>query len=127
LFNLPCYAGGLALAPHADGGDGALDLCTFARGSLWHGLWYLGGVLTGMHRRMPDFSSHPVRRVRLESDGRVPYQLDGDPGGWLPVEVTVLPGRLTLFASPERLARVRQQAAMGPQTAVLADYVVRPA
>ncbi|MFO0900369.1 MAG: diacylglycerol kinase family protein [Pirellulales bacterium] len=113
LFNLPCYAGGLGLAPHADGGDGALDLCTFARGSFWHGLWYLGGVLTGMHRRMPDFKTRPVQRVRLEADERVPYQLDGDPGGCLPVEVETLPGRLTLFASPARLAALRCPAAHG--------------
>jgi diacylglycerol kinase family enzyme len=108
LFNLPCYAGGLALAPHADGVDGALDLCTFARGSLWHGLWYLGGVLTGTHRRMPDFTSRRVQRVRLESHERVPYQLDGDPGGWLPVDVETLPGRLTVYASPARLAAFRK-------------------
>jgi diacylglycerol kinase family enzyme len=111
LFNLPCYAGGLPLAPHADGADGTLDLCTFARGSLWHGLWYLGTVVTGAHRRLPDFASVAVRRVRLESAERVPYQLDGDPGGWLPVEVESLPGRLTLYASPARLAQLRGAAA----------------
>jgi diacylglycerol kinase family enzyme len=27
----------------------------------------------------------------------VPYQLDGDPGGELPVEIRVLPGRLALL------------------------------
>ena len=32
----------------------------------------------------------PGRRVRLEAEGDVPYQVDGDPAGALPVEVEVL-------------------------------------
>jgi len=32
--------------------------------------------------------------VRIESDGEVPYQLDGDPGGVLPVEIAAMPGRM---------------------------------
>jgi diacylglycerol kinase (ATP) len=35
--------------------------------------------------------------VRIESDVPVPYQLDGDPGGYLPLEIEVLPNRLTLI------------------------------
>jgi diacylglycerol kinase (ATP) len=31
----------------------------------------------------------------------VPYQLDGDPGGLLPLDVQVLPGRLTLVVPRE--------------------------
>jgi diacylglycerol kinase family enzyme len=34
--------------------------------------------------------------LRLTSDARVPDQLDGDPGGALPLELRVLPGRLAL-------------------------------
>ena len=36
-FNLPCYGGGLQIAPQADAADGLLDVCTFHRGGLWHG------------------------------------------------------------------------------------------
>ena len=28
VFNLPCYGGGFRIAPHSDGSDGLLDLCT---------------------------------------------------------------------------------------------------
>jgi len=34
VFNLPCYALGLRIAPHADGTDGMLEVCTFKEGSL---------------------------------------------------------------------------------------------
>lgn len=38
-FNLPCYGGGLRLAPQADATDGLLDVCAFRRGSLWAAGW----------------------------------------------------------------------------------------
>ncbi len=106
-FNLPCYGGGLKLAPKADGSDGLLDLCTFDRGSLWHGLRYAAGVLLRRHQRMADCHTRRVRRLRLTSDAEVPYQLDGDPGGTLPVEVEVLPDYLSLVVPSDTAARLR--------------------
>jgi diacylglycerol kinase family enzyme len=96
VFNLPCYGGGLKIAPWADGADGTLDLCGFARGSLPLGLWYLSNVVLGRHRRLADCLTGRVRRLKIEADEPVPYQLDGDPAGWLPLDVDVLPGRLAL-------------------------------
>lgn len=101
-FNLPCYAAGLPLAPQADGTDGALDLTTFERGSIWHGLRYLGSVILRRHHSLADHATLRVTSLRLESDELVPYQVDGDPGGVLPVEIQVLPGRLCLLAPPRR-------------------------
>ena len=103
-FNLPCYGAGLQIAPEADGSDGLLDICTFRHGGLWHGLYYTAAVLTGTHHWAGRFlfAHRQVGRLRVMSDSKVPYQLDGDPGGFLPVEIEVLPKRLTLVA-PERL------------------------
>jgi diacylglycerol kinase family enzyme len=99
VVNLPLYAGGLMFAPQATATDGLLDVCTFKEGSLWYGLVYLGGVMLGQHEGMQDFMRVQTRRLRVEADGTVPYQLDGDPGGDLPVEFSVLPRRLTLLVS----------------------------
>ena len=97
-FNLPCYGGGLRLAPQADAADGRLDVCGFSRGSLWDGLRYAAAVYRGRHQALPDCLTHRASRLRITSDAEVPYQLDGDPGGVLPVDIEVLPGRLTLVA-----------------------------
>jgi len=99
-FNLPCYAAGLPLALEADGADGALDLTTFERGSIWHGLRYLASVILRRHHQLAEHATFRVTRLRIEADELVPYQVDGDPGGVLPVDVEVLPGRLALFAPP---------------------------
>jgi diacylglycerol kinase family enzyme len=97
VVNLPRYAGGLRIAPDASGSDGLLDVCTFKDGSLWSGLRYLSGVILGQHASWDDCVTVRASRIRIESDARVPFQLDGDPGGFLPVEIVVLPDHLTLL------------------------------
>jgi diacylglycerol kinase (ATP) len=100
VVNLPRYAGGLSFAPQASGTDGLLDVCTFKEGTLMYGLMYLGGVMLGQHEGMQDFTRVQTRKLRVEAAGNVPFQLDGDPGGELPAEFSVLPGRIRLLIDP---------------------------
>ncbi len=96
IFNLPCYARGLKIAPSADGTDGLLDVCAFKHGSLWSGLKYLSGIILGQHETWEDCVTRQSKTIRIESEGQVPYSVDGDPGGHLPIEIEVIPNRLTL-------------------------------
>ena len=59
----------------------------FAGGSFFHGLWYLGTLLVDQHRQLPDCTVQRVRRLRIESDRPVPYELDGDASGFLPLDI----------------------------------------
>ena len=99
VVNIPRYAGGLRFVPTAVGTDGLLDVCGFRKGSLLHGLRYLGGVVSGQHLRWRDCCHVQTRRIRIESEVEVPYQLDGDPGGVLPLEISVLPARVRLITT----------------------------
>ncbi len=101
VFNLPKYAMGLRIAPEAIGHDGLLDVCTFKDGSLISGLTYLSGIVLGQHQSWRDCTVKRAVSVRIESDGDVPFEVDGDPGGKLPADIEVLPNRLTLLASPD--------------------------
>jgi diacylglycerol kinase family enzyme len=92
VFNLPCYGGGFRIAPQSDGSDGLLDVCGFRRGGFWR---HLAAVVLRRHQRSADWFACRRRRLRIIADGEVPYQIDGDPGGRLPLDVEVLPGRLT--------------------------------
>ncbi len=98
VFNTPSYAAGLQIVSEADPTDGKLEIATFSGGSFWHGLWQLSAVALGQHRQLPGFQLRRSNHVCIRSDHHVPYQVDGDPGGFLPVEIEVLPGRLTLLA-----------------------------
>jgi diacylglycerol kinase (ATP) len=97
VFNLPKYGFGLKFAPAASGADGEFDVCTFRRGGLFHGLGYLSSIVLGFHRRLAGCEYVKCSRVRIESDEPVHFELDGDPGGTLPVELEVVPRRLRLF------------------------------
>jgi diacylglycerol kinase (ATP) len=94
VFNIPRYALNLPIAADAEPTDNWLDLCTFSRGNLWHGLFYFLLILFRLHRRFEQSRHTRFQQLRIEAaDPRqeVPYQLDGDPGGILPLEIKILP------------------------------------
>jgi diacylglycerol kinase family enzyme len=102
IFNLPRYAANLQFCPQADPLDGKLDVCTFRQPGIIKGFGYLSRLWLGSHQRMADFSHSLATGITLKSSDEVaapliPYQLDGDPGGVLPLEIRVLPGRLKLI------------------------------
>lgn len=97
LFNVPRYAMNLSIAGQADPEDGLLDFCGFRGGNLVNGLMYLAGVLLRQHGKYRDTTVRRGTRFVITSEETVPYQLDGDPGGELPLEITVLPGRVPMI------------------------------
>jgi diacylglycerol kinase family enzyme len=100
VVNIPRYAGGLNLAPGATPTDGLLHVATFRDGSIWSAVRYLYGVALQQHANWDDVEMSAVTGVRIEAadEGEeAPYQLDGDPGGELPLEVRVLSEQLTLL------------------------------
>jgi diacylglycerol kinase family enzyme len=107
-FNLPLYALGLPIAPDAVATDCLLDICTFERGAVWSVARYLWHVMRKIHHTLPDAELTRTGRFRLEptTSASVAYQIDGDFGGTLPVEVEVLPGQLRLLVSPETAHRL---------------------
>jgi diacylglycerol kinase (ATP) len=107
-FNLPLYALGLPIAPDALATDGLLDVCTFERGSTWSVLRYLWHVRRGCHLGLPDTALRRCSRFRLEGPNSVElaYQVDGEYGGTLPVDVELLPGELRLLVTAETAARL---------------------
>lgn len=101
VFNVPSYAAGLPIAPEASPFDGRLNVVTFVGGSVWHGMYHLASVLMGTHRSEKDVLDSLACRIALDAPQPVPFQLDGDPGGMLPVEIEVVPQRLTVVVPPQ--------------------------
>ncbi len=100
VFNLPRYAAGLAIEPIAIGDDGKMDVIAFQRGSILSGLRYLAGILLGRHLKFSDVVRRRGKVIEISSESRVPYQLDGDYIGRLPLRITTLPGRVHLLVPP---------------------------
>ena len=96
VFNVPTYAGGLGICSDASPNDGLLDIVTFQGSSFWHGLYHLSAVVLRQHQNLSEFDSFRAKKIRIESEAEVPYQVDGDPGGFLPVDVEVAARQLHL-------------------------------
>jgi len=102
VANLPEYGFALKLTPDADPCDGLLDVRVYQGCSVWklacHALatrWKLES-----HRRIVRFRTRQVRISALPTDSsgdRIPVQADGDPAGWLPVDIRVNPGAMRLI------------------------------
>ncbi len=98
LLNLPRYAAGLDIAPDAKSDDGLIDICAFKHGGFIRGLVYFARLRTRTHANLSDFLHVRSSKFRIEAsptqNAKVSYQLDGDWGGYLPLEVESLPNRL---------------------------------
>jgi diacylglycerol kinase family enzyme len=107
-FNLPLYAFGLPIAPDANATDGKLDLCAFERGNIGSVFRYLWHVRLGVHSRLADTTMLRSSRFRLEAppETTIAYQVDGDWGGTLPVDVEIFPGQLRMMVQRETALRL---------------------
>jgi len=112
-FNVPKYAAGISIMDDARCHDGLLDVGAFRGGGLGQGLWNYGLVACGRHRTAGSWTEWKTAGLRVESvesadskptshgDGATwgSYQLDGDWGGWLPLEISSL-GRSARIVVP---------------------------
>ena len=72
--------GGGCRAPAADATDGLVDVCTFRRGSLWHGFRYLAAAQVGCHRWLSDYVCCRARRLRITAGEDVALPVGRRPG-----------------------------------------------
>jgi diacylglycerol kinase (ATP) len=112
VSNVASYGGPLVFTPRAKADDGAFEVMVMhAREKRDVIRMFWAAILRYAFRieyRMTDLTFHAAKRVRLTSpDGRpVPVQMDGDPGGHLPLDAEVVPGGIAVVA-PYGNARVR--------------------
>ncbi len=78
------YGGPFAATPGADPFAPGLEVVTLSRHGRLAVVPFFFSIPTGRHVRLEGVDRRPAAVVRLEGDG-VPYQLDGDPAGYLPV------------------------------------------
>ena len=97
IFNLPQYALRLALPPGVQGDDGLLDWIVLRD----PGAFKLLGYCRSLRRReapaREDIICGQARAIAVSSDTRAPVQIDGDPAGFTPKEIAVLPRALEVI------------------------------
>ena len=116
VFNLPRYGWGLPLVPRCVGVDGRLDYCIFQGGKLFLALFdVFCAQIFSSHRLLPNAKLGVGTTFRLSAANpsakgaaTIPYQIDGDPGGVLPVEIETVPNRFTAVAPAAVVARLEK-------------------
>ena len=96
LFEGPAYGGLFRLFEDASPQDGQLDVCCFHGRRLPDLMRYAWAACRDALPGLADVAYFRGKRITLESDEDVPVQIDGDPGGNLPVILTVLPKALSM-------------------------------
>ena len=104
VLNVPRYAMNLCFVEQADAQDGMLDMCTFKNGGLVRGLYYFFAVLFRQHRKLNSTNFVRFKHLTIESDSMVPYEIDGDPGGELPLTIEIVPQRMKMMVSESWLS-----------------------
>lgn len=101
VSNISRYSVGLGISPHADCGDGLLDVTVYrCRG---HGQLLQHAFLTAIQQSHRSIS---VRRFRCRRavisspDPRTHVQIDGDPGPALPIDIRVVPAAAHILTPP---------------------------
>jgi len=87
-----CYAGKFCATPGADPFRDDLEIVAQRSSGRRAAVAFLSGIPSGRHIERGDVVGQVVSRVRLEPESPedfVPYQIDGDVIGNLPVEITI--------------------------------------
>lgn len=91
------FGKGMKVAPHADVGDGLLDVVLVDKVPRWHLPLRLPQFLLGWHTKASVVHEKKAKRVKLyPNEGYPPYDLDGEPIPAEEAEVEILPGALRL-------------------------------
>jgi diacylglycerol kinase (ATP) len=76
--------------------DGLLDVCCLKTGGHGRLLRYTWAAYRGILDTLADVAYYRGKQIALEAEDRIPFQMDGDPWGGLPVSVEVRPKAVTL-------------------------------
>ncbi|MCL6456866.1 MAG: diacylglycerol kinase [Gorillibacterium sp.] len=86
------------LAPDASLNDGKLDLFMLKKCNLPEFIRIVTAAMRGEHMNDPNVIYVPTSRIKVTSEDYVQLNLDGEFGGTLPCEISVLPSHVDIFA-----------------------------
>jgi len=83
--------GAFEIAPQAQLDDGLLDIYVFKGVSTLDAFYHLFLLLTGKHTSATKVDNYRGKQVSIRADHPLPLHMDGDPHGYSPVDIEVLP------------------------------------
>lgn len=93
------YGGPFKMFRNGSQKDGLLDALVFKNQTPWDLFRYMQAILMGQHINLDDVEYFQSSTLSLCAEEQVPYELDGEMVGYLPLQVTVDRGALSVLAS----------------------------
>ena len=84
--------------------DGLLDVLVFKSQSPWDLLRYMHAILMGQHSELKDVEYFQTSSLQLSSEEPVPYELDGEMVGYLPLAFSLREAGLSVLAPVSKTA-----------------------
>ena len=84
------------LTPNAKIDDGLFDVFLYTGHNVYRFVYYMLRLFLHFHLNFSDTVRFRVKKLELQSDGRVLYQGDGDLFGQLPLKITMIPSALEI-------------------------------
>lgn len=107
VFNFPQYAMNLPIITKGNATDGLLHLRTFRKGGVLRGIRYFLSVLFRQHEKWSEAQYLSAKEIKIESKGKeVPFQIDGDPGGVLPLKISISSKRIKMLLTDEMKKKI---------------------
>lgn len=114
ILKNPFIASGLRLNLDLYPDDGKLMLVVVQGRTRFSLLSLLPAFYSGRAIKQNDVFTQACSSIRISDSDNTPVEFDGDPRGFLPVEITILPGMLTLISKidPSQAPGTRQKSAL---------------
>jgi diacylglycerol kinase family enzyme len=103
--NIARYSLGLRVIRDAVPDDGLLDLCIFPCRHHIDLLAHSFRTLAGVQIEYGGVKYRRCQRIRVEASESVPVEIDGDNGGYLPINIHVRPAAVLVKVPPEKSPR----------------------
>ena len=94
VSNVQLYGGSVMVAPQAQLDDGYLDVYVFKGSNMFDAARQLINVFTCKHLQDPSILTYRAQSVVIRGEKPLPLQVDGEPRGYTPASITVVPKAL---------------------------------
>ncbi|MGM0401389.1 MAG: diacylglycerol/lipid kinase family protein [Chloroflexota bacterium] len=97
VTNVQFYGGTWRVAPQAKLDDGLLEVYIARGGSAWDAVRHAVSVLQGRQLEDPEIDVYRGKQIAIHSEEILPVHVDGDPSGYTPVTISVVPKALQVI------------------------------
>ncbi len=99
IANAPEYGTGFSILPDARSNDGLLDICVLPCKNRGQFFDLALAAASGEHLKLEDAQYRRGVRMSVRAEEPIPLQIDGEAGGFTPLEVELLPVRVPFIVS----------------------------